>query len=112
MKKLFAACFCLLLLCALAMPVFAATSAKMTVAASKTDLKPGDKVTFTVSVTKVDNCTVGGFLFDFDERVFSYEGGKSMAGLKGFFAGVSTAAGNVAGFFMNGVGSRISPSTS
>ena len=104
MKKLLAICFCLLLIFALAAPVFAAQSAKMTVTASKTDLKPGDKVTFTVSVSKVENCTVGGFLFNYDESVFSYESGKSLAGLKGFFAGVSTAAGNVAGFFMNGVG--------
>lgn len=102
MKKILSLFLCLLLLAALATPVFAAQAAQMTVTASKTNLKPGDKVTFTVSVNKVENCTVGGFMFDYDKNVFTYKSGKSLAGLKGFMAGVSTAANKLAGFFMNG----------
>lgn len=102
MKKILSLLLCLLLLSALAMPVFAAQTAQMTVTASKTVLKPGDKVTFTVSLSKVEKCTLGGFMFQFDKNVFSYESGKSHAGLKGFIAGVSTAANKVAGYFMNG----------
>ena len=104
MKKILSVVVCLLLLAVLATPVFATQTATMTVKASKAKLKPGDQVTFTVSMNKVDNCNYGGFKYEFDESVFAYESGKSMAGLKGFFAGVSTAAGNVAGFFMNGIG--------
>lgn len=102
MKKILSVLVCLLLLCALATPVFAASTAQMTVTASETELKPGDKATFTVSVSKVEDCTFGGFIFQFDESVFSYEKGKSLAGLSGFMAGVTTAAGKIAGFFMNG----------
>ena len=104
MKKLLSVLLCLLLLSVLTLPVFAEQTATMTVKASKTQLKPGDKVTFTVSVTEVDNCTFGGFKFSYDKAVFDYVSGKSMAGLSGFLAGVSTAANNVAGFFMNGIG--------
>ena len=93
-----------MLLSALAMPVFAAQTAQMTVKASKTELKPGDTVTFTVSVSKTEKAKMGGFRFVFDETVFVYKDGKSLAGLKGFMAGVSTAADKVAGYFMNGVG--------
>lgn len=102
MKKILSVCLCLLLLAALATPVFAAQTAKMTLTASKTELKPGDKVTFTVSVTKVENVTTGGFRFSFDESVFSYEGGKKLPALGDYMAGVTTAANKVAGFFMNG----------
>ena len=104
MKKILSVFLCLLLLAALATPVLAAQSAKMTVTASETKLKPGDKVTFTVSVTKVEKVKTGGFQFSFDKSVFSYESGKSLPALEGYMAGVSTAADKVAGFFMNGKG--------
>lgn len=102
MKKLLSVLICLLVVFALAAPVFAASTAQMTVTASKTELKPGEKATFTVSVSQVENCKFGGFMFQFDESVFSYEKGKSLAGLSGFMAGVTNAAGKIAGFFMNG----------
>lgn len=104
MKKILSACICLLLLWVLATPVLADQTATMTVKPSKTELNPGDKVTFTVSVSKVDNCSVGGFKFEFDESVFVYDSGRHLAILDDFNAGVSTAAGNVAGYFMNGSG--------
>lgn len=103
-RRLLPGAVCLMLILLLAVPVFATQTATMTVKASETTLQPGDTVTFTVSVSKADDCNVGGFKFEYDKQVFEYVSGKSLAGLKGFFAGVSTAADNLAGFFMNGVG--------
>jgi len=90
----------LLLISMLAIPALAAQSATMSVSASKNTVYRGDTITVTVSTSKVDNCTSGGFMFSYDKNVFEYVSGSAM--LSGYTAGVSTAAGNVAGYFMNG----------
>ena len=99
MKKIFSLIIVLLMVSMLAMPVFAAQSASVTVSASKTALQPGDTFTVTVTTTKVENCSTGGFLFKYDENVFEYVEGKAL--LSGFtMAGISTASDNLAGYFM------------
>ena len=100
MKKLSIITICVLLVSLLAVPVLAAQSANMSVSVSNKTLYRGDTVTVTVSTSKVDNCVSGGFMFSFDKSVFEYVSGS--ATLSGYTAGVSTAAGNVAGYFMNG----------
>ena len=80
----------------------ATQSATVTVSASKETVVPGDTFTVTVSASAVENCTSGGFLFAYDEDVFEYVSGAPLSGLDGFTGGISTAAGNVAGYFMNG----------
>ena len=99
MKKLSVLILVLLMVCLVAMPVLAAQTATLTVSASKTALKPGDTFTVTVSTTRVDDCTTGGFMFQYDKNVFAYVDGSALVG--GFtMAGVSTAGGNVAGYCM------------
>ena len=100
MKKLSIIIICVLLVSLLAVPVLAAQSANMSVSVSNKTLYRGDTVTVTVSTSKVDNCVSGGFMFSYDKNVFEYVSGS--ATLSGYTAGVSTAAGNVAGYFMNG----------
>ena len=61
----------------------------------------GDTVTITVSTDKVEHCAAGGFLFDFDTDIFEYVSGEAL--VSGFStAGISTANGKIAGYFMNG----------
>lgn len=99
MKKLSIWILVLLLVAVLAMPVLAAGSATMTLSASKTTLKQGDTFTVTVSTTSVENCTTGGFLFQFDEQAFAYVDGSAL--VSGFtMSGVSTLNGKIAGYFM------------
>ena len=99
MKKLSILILVLLLVAALALPVLAAGSATMTLTASKTTLKQGDTFTVTVSTTSMENCTTGGFLFQFDEQVFDYVDGSAL--VSGFtMSGVSTLNGKIAGYFM------------
>ena len=100
MKKLSILVIIMLIVGLLAVPVLAAQSATMSVSASKSTVYRGDTITVTVSASKVDNCTSGGFMFSYDKNVFEYVSGS--ATLSGYTAGVSTAAGNVAGYFMNG----------
>ena len=100
MKKVLTLILCVLLIGILTVPAFAAQSASMSVSASKNMLSRGDTFTVTVSTTAVENCTSGGFMFTYDKNVFEYVSGSAL--LSGFSAGVSTAAGNVAGYFMNG----------
>ena len=100
MKKLSILVIIVLIIGMLAVPVLAAQSATMTVSASKTTVNRGDTITVTVSTSAVSNCTSGGFMFSFDKNVFEYVSGSAV--LSGYTAGVSTAAGNVAGYFMNG----------
>ena len=92
----------LLAVAILAIPALAVQTATMTVSVSAKTLKRGDTVTVTVSTTKVDNCTNGGFVFTFDKNVFEYVSGKALGGVANYTAGVSTQAGNIAGYFMNG----------
>ena len=104
MKKLSILIVVLLMVSMVAMPVLAAQDASMTLSASKTNLEPGDTFTVTVSTTKVESCTTGGFLFQFDENVFEYVDGSAL--VSGFaMAGISTANGRVAGYFMVTIGS-------
>ena len=99
MKKLSVLILVLLMVCLVAMPVLAVQTATLTVSASKTTLKPDDTFTVTVSTTRVDDCTTGGFMFQYDKNVFAYVDGSALVG--GFtMAGVSTAGGNVAGYCM------------
>ena len=105
MKKLFALVVLVLIAAMLAMPVFAAQSATVSLAVSKNKLSAGDTFTVTVSTTKVENCTSGGFLFQYDENAFEYVDGKALLG--GFaMSGISTAGGNLAGYFMATSGSH------
>ena len=104
MKKLSVWIVVLLMVSVMAMPVLAAQTATMTVSASKTVLNPGDTFTVTVSTTQVEDCTTGGFMFQYDQKVFEYVDGSAL--VSGFtMAGVSTANGNVAGYFMATSGS-------
>lgn len=104
MKKFSISIVVLLLVCLVAIPVLAAQTATMTVSASKTALKPGDTFTVTVSTTRVEDCTTGGFMFQYDKDVFAYVDGSAL--VSGFtMAGVSTAGGNVAGYCMATSGS-------
>ena len=91
-----------ILLAIFTVPVLAAQSATMSLSASKTTVNRGDTITITVSSSAVENCTSGGFMFSFDKDVFEYVSGSSLSGVSGYTAGVSTAAGNIAGYFMNG----------
>ena len=104
MKKLSVWIVVLLMVSVTVMPVLAAQTATMTVSASKTTLNPGDTFTVTVSTTQVEDCTTGGFMFQYDQKVFEYVDGSAL--VSGFtMAGVSTANGNVAGYFMATSGS-------
>ena len=100
MKKIFLCVITLLTAFLLALPTHAAQSASMSVSASSGTAYRGDTITVSVSTSAVENCTSGGFMFSFDTSVFEYVGGS--ASVSGFTAGVSGAAGNVAGYFMNG----------
>ena len=96
-------CICALLACTLTLSASAAQSATATLSASPNPVHPGDTFTVTVSVTEVNDCTSAGFVFNFNREVFEYvdKSGKAGSGLGGFVAGVSTAAGNIAGYAMN-----------
>ena len=100
MKKLSVFVILLLIATMLTIPALAAQTATMTVATSANSAYRGDTITVTVSTSKVDTCTSGGFMFTYDKNVFEYVSGSAV--LSGYTSGVSTAAGNVAGYFMNG----------
>lgn len=100
MKRISAVLIALLVICMLALPVFAAQSATMTVSVSKSNARQGETFTVTVNTTKVENCTSGGFMFQFDKDAFEYVDGSAL--VSGFaMSGISTANGNVAGYFMS-----------
>lgn len=102
MKKVSVFAAVLLLLAAMAIPAFAAQTATLTVEASAQNVDRGDTVVITVSTSKVDECVSGGFRFIYDANVFEYVSGESALSKNDYIAGISLAAGNVAGFFMNG----------
>jgi len=102
MKKLSILAILILIISMIAVPVLAAQSATMSISPSSNTAYRGDTITVTVSSSKVENCTSGGFMFSYDKSVFEYVSGSALSGLSGYSAGVSTAAGNVAGYFMNG----------
>ena len=103
MKKFSFIVVILLLVSMISVPVFAAQTAQFTVSTSEIDVMKGDTFTVTVSTSAVDNCFSGGFLFSFDTDVFEYVAGSGSALVSGYTAaGVSTANGNLSGYFMNG----------
>ena len=102
MKKLSVFLTLLLIVIMLAIPALAAQTATMTVTTSANTAYRGDTITVTVSTTAVTSCTNGGFVFNYDKTVFEYVSGAQQSGVAGYMAGISTQAGNVAGYFMNG----------
>lgn len=72
MKKCVVALFCLLLTATLTVSVFAAKSAKMTINAEQTTAKPGDTVSFSVTLEKVEDCRSAGVSLSYDEAVFEF----------------------------------------
>ena len=99
MKKVFTLVIVALTALMLAMPVFAAQSASVSLKASSTSVSVGDTFTVTVSTTKVENCTSGGFLFQYDGSAFEYVDGKAL--VSGYtMSGISTANNNLAGYFL------------
>ena len=103
MKKLSVLVILVLVAGMLVMPVLAASSATMTISASKNQVSKGDTFTVSVSASKVEDCATGGFLFDYDQNAFEYvEGSAQVSGFA--LAGVSTANNKIAGYFMNTTG--------
>ena len=102
MRKITTIILCLLLVGMMVVPAMAAQSAYMSVTTNKSTVSRGDTITVTVRASAVEHCTSGGIMFSFDKNVFDYVSGSSLSGLNGYTAGVSTTAGNIAGYFMNG----------
>ncbi len=76
MKKLCCILVCILLAAAMAVTAAAATSAEMTISASETKVLPGDTVSFSVSVSQVEDCRSAGFMLNYDKNVFEFVSGK------------------------------------
>ena len=76
-------------------------STVVSVVVSQDTLFRGDTVTVTVSISPLENCAAGGFLFEFDTDTFEYVSGEALVSDFGS-AGVSTVNGRIAGYFMNG----------
>ena len=72
MKKCVAMLVCLLLTAILTVSVFAAKTAKMTINAEQTTAKPGDTVSFSVTLEKVEDCRSAGVSLVYDEAVFEF----------------------------------------
>jgi len=68
----------LLLIMVIAVPAFAAGTAKITVTPSKTTVYRGDTVSFTVSTSSVANCKSAGIVVSFDTSVFEMVRGKCL----------------------------------
>ena len=101
MKKIFVFVTLLLIVAMLAIPALAAQTATMTVKSSASTTHRGETITVTVSTTAVNNCSNGGFMFAYDKNAFEYVSGSAL--VSGYStSGISTAAGNLAGYFMNG----------
>ncbi len=101
MKKLSILVALILTLSLLAVSVFAAQSAVVTVTASSPTVHRGETVTVTVSVSAVESCVTGGFMFEYDENVFEYVEDSGRALVTGYTgSGVSTINGHLAGYFM------------
>ena len=102
MKKVFALVVLVLVASLLVMPVFAA-SAHMSVSVSKGTVTHGDTFSITVSTGTVENCFSGGFMLNYNTNVFEYVSGSAL--VSGFaMSGISTANGQIAGYFMNTAG--------
>ena len=70
MKKIIVILICVLLLSALIPSALADNVPTMTITASKETVNPGETVTFTVHVTKVESCTSAGVILSFDDSVY------------------------------------------
>jgi len=77
MKKLISLLLSLVLVAALAVPVFAAGSASFSMSASGTTLKRGDTVTLTVSVSCSEPATSYGLSLSYDSSVFELVNGST-----------------------------------
>ena len=100
MKKFSILVTLLLIVGMLTVSAFAAQTATVTVSTSSTTIHNGDTFTVTVDVSSVENCIAGGFMFNYNTDVFEYVSGSAL--VEGFTAAdISTAAGNLAGFFMS-----------
>lgn len=100
MKKIYSFLIILLILSLMIVPVFAAQSASMTTTVSNNTVKHGDTFTVTVSITTVENCFSGGFLFRYDTDAFEYLSGSAL--MKGFaMSGITDMAGALSGYFMS-----------
>ena len=75
MKRILSVLICILLLCAMAMPVAAAGSARMSLSASSSTLYRGDSVTISVYLTNDQAVGRGGIVLSYDSSVFEFLGG-------------------------------------
>ena len=80
MRKIICVLLCMLLLGAMVPAVYAAGSAHMSVSASASQVYRGDTVTFTVSISGVENGKAAGFVVDYDSNVFEWVSGSVLAG--------------------------------
>lgn len=71
MKKIITLLICVLIMAGLAATVFAANSATVTVTPAKTSALRGDEITFTVTISEVDNLRSAGFSLTYDNSVFT-----------------------------------------
>lgn len=83
MKKMLTVCLCLLLITALAVPVFAANETTFTASLSATTLYRGDTVSLTVNVTSAENATSYGLELDYDAAVFELVEGSGSCAVPG-----------------------------
>lgn len=70
MKKIITILFCVLIISALIPGVLADTTATVTITPSESTVGPGDTVTFTVSVSKLEVCTSAGIILSYDSGVY------------------------------------------
>lgn len=76
MRKLCSVLGCIFLMAAMVVTAAAAASAAMTISASKTEALRGETVSFSVSVSPVEDCRSAGVILDYDKNVFEFVGGK------------------------------------
>lgn len=73
MKKIITILICVLVFSAMISGVFADTPASITITASKETVNPGEKVTFTVSVSSLESCTSAGIILGFDSNMYEMD---------------------------------------
>lgn len=79
MKKLIYILICVLLTAALAVTVFAAENAEMTLDTAEKTVTPGETVAFTVTLGAMEDCASAGFTLSYDETVFEFLDGSCTA---------------------------------
>ena len=75
MKNVVCILICILLLCMMIPVTYAAGSAYLSVSASQTQAYRGDTITFTVSISNMENCKAAGFVVSYDSSVFEWVSG-------------------------------------